>query len=115
MILTYFAASRPPSMTVPRRCRLRLPVLWLSRCFLPAWRRFSLPVPVTRKRFFEPLWVFILGMARSLPRLRAAARPEKKKRAPGRARGPGSAPGAHVPAKVGILYEQPAGAGRAKT
>src|SRR5262249_30696488 len=38
-------------------------VLGLLRCFLPAWLRFSLPEAVTRKRFFEALWVFIFGMA----------------------------------------------------
>src|SRR5262249_43260758 len=71
--LMYFFDSLAASMTTPRRWRLRLPVLWLSKCFLPAWRRFSLPSAVTRKRFFEALWVFILGMFAPFVSRRAAA------------------------------------------
>src|SRR5947209_17774862 len=66
MILTYFFSSRLVSTSLARRCRLRLPVLWLFRCFLPAWLRLSLPEAVTRKRFLEPLCVFILGMVPTL-------------------------------------------------
>src|SRR5260370_36298349 len=66
MLLTYFLPSRPVSMTLPRRWRLRLPDLWLSRCFLPAWRRFNLPEAVTRKRFFDPLCVLIFGIVLAL-------------------------------------------------
>src|SRR5260370_21263328 len=62
MILTYFLPSLPVSITMPRRCRLRLADLWAFRCFLPACRRFSLPLALTRKRFKELLWVFIFGM-----------------------------------------------------
>src|SRR5207253_1151274 len=58
----YFLASLPVSMPGSRRWRLRLPVLWLFRCFLPALCRFSLPVAVTRKRLRDALWVFIFGM-----------------------------------------------------
>src|SRR6266849_1957893 len=58
----YFLLILPASMIVPRRWRLRLPVLWLSKCFLPACRRLSLPEAVTRNLFFDPLWVFIFGM-----------------------------------------------------
>src|SRR5207249_7385751 len=63
MTVMYFLILFLLAMTVSRRCRLRLPVLWLSKCFFPAWRRFNLPEAVTRKRFLLPLWVFILGMA----------------------------------------------------
>jgi len=35
-------------------------------CFLFAWRRLILPLPVILKRLEAPLWVFIFGM--SLPR-----------------------------------------------
>src|SRR5437667_9904209 len=59
----YFLIRFLLSITASRKCRLRLPVLWLSRCFLPACRRFNLPVAVTRKRFLLALWVFISGMA----------------------------------------------------
>src|SRR5262245_51459639 len=59
----YLLATRPTSTTFLRSWRLRLPVLWLFKCFLPAWLRTSLPLAVTRKRFLEALCVFILGMA----------------------------------------------------
>src|SRR5258708_3967098 len=59
----YLLARRPPSTILARNWRLRLPVLWLLRCFLPAWLRLSRPEAVTRKRFLDALWVFILGMA----------------------------------------------------
>ena len=39
--------------------------LWLIRAakwLVPAWRCFTLPLAVTRKRFLTPLWVFCLGM-----------------------------------------------------
>src|SRR5436190_15688498 len=61
-ILTYFLPSLPPWITCERKWRLRLPLFGLFRCFLPACLRLSLPLAVTRKRFLEPLWVFILGM-----------------------------------------------------
>src|SRR5580765_7872486 len=62
IILTYLLASRPTSTLLARRWRLRLPVLWLFRCFLPAWLRFSLPLELTRKRFRAPLCVFVFGI-----------------------------------------------------
>jgi hypothetical protein len=34
--------------------------------FKPAWRRRSLPLAVTLKRFFAPLCVFIFGMCHDL-------------------------------------------------
>ena len=76
------------STTLARSWRLRLPVLWLFKCFLPAWLRFSLPVAVTRKRFFDALWVFILGMVAPFQSpARAAA---EKERGPWRStKGPG--------------------------
>src|SRR5262245_16136500 len=60
----YFAATSPVSKSLARRWRLRLPVLWLFRCFLPAWLRLSLPLAVTRKRFREALCDFCFGMGR---------------------------------------------------
>jgi hypothetical protein len=61
MMLIYFRASLPPSMTTRHSFRLRLLVLWLFKCFLPACVRLSRPVAVTRKRFFEALCVFCFG------------------------------------------------------
>src|SRR3954451_3609007 len=50
-------------MTSSLRRRLRfeafLPRLWE----VIAWRILTLPLPVSLKRFFEPLWVFCLGIA----------------------------------------------------
>src|SRR5207244_9876129 len=84
MMSLYFLARASDRVIGSRKWRLRLPLLGLFKCFLPAWRRFSLPVPVMRKRFLAPLCVFILGMAN--PCLRAAgpaALGVKTKRAPG--------------------------------
>src|SRR5438105_1493812 len=64
----YFLDNLLVSTTTSRSWRLRLPVLWLSKCFLPACRLFSFPVAVTRNRFLEALCVFILGMALPLVR-----------------------------------------------
>src|SRR5262249_60822543 len=58
----YFLASRVVWIRAGRSWRFRLPVLWLSRCFLPAWRRLSLPLAVALKRLREPLCVFIFGI-----------------------------------------------------
>src|SRR5262249_20966976 len=65
--LMYLRANLPPATIGSRRWRLRLPVLGLFRCFLPAWLRLSLPVAVTRKRFFDALCVFILGIVAPVP------------------------------------------------
>src|SRR3712207_4074445 len=65
MLAMYFCAVAPVSATRPRSWRLRLPLLWLLRCFLPAWLRFSLPLADTRNRFLEALWLFCLGMVQS--------------------------------------------------
>src|SRR5256885_2875071 len=88
MISTYFLDSLLSWTTSSRRWRLRLPVLWLSRCFLPAWWRLSFPEAVTRKRLRDALWVFILGMVTPWVPAGAAsfgspARGSKTKRAPG--------------------------------
>src|SRR5258707_3125579 len=64
MAATYLRASLPPSMTGVRRWRLRLPVLPLFKWRLQLLWRFNLPDAVILKRFFDPLCVFILGMAR---------------------------------------------------
>src|SRR5947199_9075904 len=78
MATMYFRAIRPISTTGARRCRFRLPGLWLLRCFLPAWLRLSLPVPVTVKRLRDPLCVFILGMVDLYPVGQAASLPESR-------------------------------------
>src|SRR5262249_31667374 len=49
--LTYLRAILLPVTNGLRSWDLRLAVLGLFRCFLPAWARFSLPEAVTRKRF----------------------------------------------------------------
>src|SRR5262249_12402514 len=102
----------PVSMTVPRRWRLRLPVLWLSRCFLPAWRRFSLPLAVTRKRFLAPLWVFIFGMFQSFQSAFTLA--SKRKRAPGKYAGVPECLGL-APPLGGEIIAKTAGPCRGKT
>ena len=51
----HLRANLLPLTTSSRKWRLRLPVLWLFRCFLPAWTRLSKPDAVTRKRFFDAL------------------------------------------------------------
>src|SRR5258708_33537094 len=72
----YLDGNFPVSTSGARRWRLRLPVLGLLRCVLPAWLRLSLPVAVTRKRFFDALWVFILGtVAPTFPMLPETGRP----------------------------------------
>src|SRR5688500_8505169 len=44
-----------------RRRRFRLDVFFVRIWLLNAFRRRTFPVPVTEKRFFAPLWVFIFG------------------------------------------------------
>src|SRR5215510_11345246 len=62
----YFLANAGVATVGWRSCRLRLPVLWLFRCFLPAWLRLSLPVPVILNRFLDALCVFCFGMTHHL-------------------------------------------------
>src|SRR5262249_28099626 len=83
MTLTYFFSSRLVSTILPRRCRLRLPVLWLFRCFLPAWLRLSLPVSVSRKRYLAALWVWAFGMGTLGPPAPRGTPDGKNKGAPG--------------------------------
>ncbi len=78
MARMYFAAVRPTSVTVRRSWRLRFPVLWLFKCFLPHWVRLSFPVPVTLNRFLEALWVFIFGMTRPKKETRNRLIPREK-------------------------------------
>src|SRR5437868_3370649 len=47
---------------VPRNCRLLLVVFLVRIWRLNAIERLMLPLPRTWKRFFAPLFVFILGM-----------------------------------------------------
>src|SRR5688572_5852615 len=44
-----------------RRRRFRFDVFFVRMWLLNAFRRRTFPVPVTEKRFFAPLWVFIFG------------------------------------------------------
>src|SRR5215471_7828227 len=61
------AALVPWTPVGPRRCRLFF-VDFLVRIWrLNAWERLMLPLPRTRKRFFAPLLVFILGMTVPIP------------------------------------------------
>src|ERR1700687_5690461 len=62
MAATYFLANLEPLTTSARRWRLRVPVFGLFKWRLPACLRLSFPEAVTRKRFLEPLWVFIFGI-----------------------------------------------------
>src|SRR5207245_6282726 len=62
IILTYLLGSRPTWTGLARKWRLRLPLLGLFRCFLPAWLRFNLPFAVTLNRLRELLCVLVLGM-----------------------------------------------------
>src|SRR5919202_3434482 len=95
-MVLYFWANFPVSATGARSLRLRLPLLWASRCRLLAWCRLSLPEAVTRKRFLDPLWVFILGMtAPPRPAGRDVPRGDKKEKDPWS--GP-RVPGGRVPA-----------------
>src|SRR4051794_37673547 len=77
MALMYVWLNLPPSTSGLRSRLLRLAALWLFKCFLPACDRFSRPVAVTRKRFFEALCVFILGMAFTLLKQKGA--PESRR------------------------------------
>src|SRR4051812_50977 len=92
---------------IARRWRLRLPVLWLLRCFLPAWLRFSLPVALTRKRFLAPLCVFILGIVITIP-AGALGRPctPKRKGPLVHTKGPEVVGSSLVPTGEGTLYKK---------
>ncbi len=57
-----FAHSTLSVVTVPRRFRFRLWLIREAKWLVPAERCFTFPLAVSRKRFFVPLWVFILGM-----------------------------------------------------
>src|SRR5499427_10804683 len=59
LIESAFVLSTPVG---PRRCRLFLVVFLVRMWRLNACERLMLPLPRTRKRFFAPLLVFILGM-----------------------------------------------------
>src|SRR5687768_18543301 len=61
-----FLASPLVAMIVGRRrLRFRLADFLVRMWLLNAFRRRTFPVPVTEKRFFAPLWVFIFGIASS--------------------------------------------------
>src|SRR3954447_9577239 len=65
------AVSASASTSVPRFWRIYLALWLISRCRLPATPCLSLPVAVSLKRFFTPLFVFSLGIFVSLLRQRA--------------------------------------------
>src|SRR5262245_291363 len=111
MIATYFLDNSLSWTTSSRRWRLRLPVLWLSRCFLPARWRLSLPEAVTRKRLREALWVFILGMVHrwSRPGQGASARrpaATKQKEPRVQTRRPGRSGSSCHPPEMGIIVQE---------
>src|SRR5208337_1917211 len=55
-------ASPSSSTNVPRALRMNFGVRLIMPWRLPAWAAMTLPVPVILKRFFTPLFVFILGI-----------------------------------------------------
>ena len=65
---------------VPRRRRTRSAFFLVKIWFLWLNLRLTLPVAVNRKRFFEPLWDFILGTGRAEYPNRPPAATEKNKR-----------------------------------
>jgi hypothetical protein len=71
MILMYLDANLSVSVIGRRKWRLRLAVLGLFKCFLPACLRFIFPLAVTRKRFLAPLCVFNFGMTNPDPMRKA--------------------------------------------
>src|SRR3954462_14987206 len=52
------------SVSVPRSLRMRFWFLRVARWLVPTERCFTLPLAVRRNRFFVPLWVFCLGIAK---------------------------------------------------
>src|SRR5687767_8719991 len=55
--------ASPGATSVSRlRRRVRVEGFFSSMWFMKAWRRRSLPVPVTLKRLAAPRWVFIFGI-----------------------------------------------------
>src|SRR5215831_8892538 len=66
-----FLTSAGASVVSAASRRVRRLDLCSSRWFRLARRRITLPVPVSRNRLADPLWVFILGIGRRLRLLRA--------------------------------------------
>ena len=62
-ILFTLASSALLTRVEPVRRSLVFLSLLRRRWDLFAWKRFTLPEPVSLKRFFALLWVFIFGMA----------------------------------------------------
>src|SRR5213078_1415114 len=61
----FFLSAPTTSAGRPRR-RVRFDGFFSSRCERYCFRRNTLPVPVTLKRFAAPRWVFIFGMSGSV-------------------------------------------------
>src|SRR5688500_2479994 len=59
--LMFFASPGVLIVVARRSRRFRFDVFLVRMWLLNAFRRRTLPLPVTEKRFFAPLWVFILG------------------------------------------------------
>ena len=55
------------TVAVPRRFRFRLWDIRAAKWLVPAWRCFTLPLALKRKRFLVPLCVFCLGIADHQP------------------------------------------------
>src|SRR5215207_3490762 len=70
----FFASPFVATIVGRRRPRFRSADFLVRMWLLNAFRRRTFPVPVTEKRFFAPLWVFIFGITRS--RCRALLRRE---------------------------------------
>src|SRR5688572_13906736 len=70
-------ASLSLSTIVPRASRMNFACRLIMPCRLPWAAAFTLPVPVTLKRFLAPLLVFILGILLSLS-WKAARKPRRK-------------------------------------
>src|SRR5687768_1355139 len=74
-------ASAALTVVSPFRRRIRFGAFFSRMWLLLIWRRRSLPVPVTLKRFAAPRWVFILGIRIPLL-LRVAPRVPRRERGP---------------------------------
>src|SRR6476659_11008635 len=61
----FFASPFVAIVAARRRFRFRLEVFLVRMWLLKALFRFTLPVPVTEKRFLAPRWLFIFGITRT--------------------------------------------------
>src|ERR1044071_6828210 len=61
----FFASPFVAIVAARRRFRFRLEVFLVRMWLLKALFRFTLPLPVTEKRFLAPRWLFIFGITRT--------------------------------------------------